>query len=144
MIRGNKAGFSLMEVMIAVAIIAIMAALLGPNLIKFLGRAKSSSTKSNIAALKNGLLDYNADIGHFPDKTEGGLLALIKRPKGDKFKTKWAGPYIDTESIPEDGWGQEFIYNRPPVKFKQFKQYELYSAGPNNDPDEVNDLYAGA
>lgn len=143
-IKKQSAGFSLMEIMIAVAIIGTMAVLIMPNLTKYLGRAKSSATITTLATLKGAMLEYNQDIGHFPTKAEGGINALIQMPKGDKFKQRWQGPYIDGIEIPEDGWNQPFRYNAPAVKYKQYKFYEIYSIGEKGDEDATTNLHAGA
>jgi general secretion pathway protein G len=145
-VRKQVSGFSIMEIMIAVAIIGIMGALVGPKLVSYLGRAKTSATISTLAGLKSAMLDYSSDMGHFPTKAEGGLNALMKLPKGDVAKKRWQGPYLDTKDgdLPLDGWSNEFVYASPPVKYKQFKNYEIYSLGENNDPDAKNDLFAGA
>jgi general secretion pathway protein G len=144
MIKGtNRAGFSIMEIMIVLGIIAMMGALIGPKLMSYLGRAKRSTTVTQLASLKNAMMEYNMDWGRYPTKADGGLNALVKMPKGDKFKQRWQ-PYLDATELPEDGWKNPFIYNAPPVKFKQYKFYEIYSAGEKQDPDAETDLHVGA
>ncbi|MDQ5890973.1 MAG: ral secretion pathway protein [Candidatus Dependentiae bacterium] len=139
--------FSLIEIMIAVAIMGIMFALVGPSALKYFGKAKTSLTKTNLSSVKSALLEYQNDIGHFPNKTEGalgGLGALVKMPKGDKMKERWNGPYVDGDELPQDGWKNDFHYATPPAKYKQYKNFELYSDGENNDSDVKNDLHVGA
>ena len=144
-IKRQVSGFSIMEIMIVVAIVGMMAVLIGPNLLKYMGRAKTSTTKSALAAIKSAMMDYYGDLGHFPTKAEGGVNALVKMPKGDVYKKRWQGPYIDGGEIPLDGWGKEFKFTAPPVKFKQFKHYEVYSTGEADDEENVpSDLVAGA
>ena len=146
MLKKQMPGFSIMEIMIAVAIIGIMGALIGPKLVGYLGKAKTSATISTLAALKGAMIEYNSDMGHFPTKAEGGMNALVKLPKGDVAKKRWQGPYLDTKDgdLPLDGWNNEFFYASPPAKYKQFKNYEIYSGGENNDTDAKNDLFVGA
>jgi len=140
--RTKAAAFSLVEILIAMAIIGTMFALMAPNVMKYLGSAKVTATKSNLQALKAALQDYYNDIGHFPTKAEGGLNALIKMPKGDVYKTRWNG-YIEGDVLPEDGWKNQFVYACPPVKLKQFKRYELYSLGENGDADAKIEYFVG-
>jgi len=143
--KKRSAAFSLIEILIAMAIIGTMFALMAPNAMKYFGRAKKTATISNLQALKQALQEYYNEIGHFPNKAEGNLNALVKMPKGEKFKTRWTGPYIDGDELPEDGWKQPFIYNAPPVKYKKYKFYELYSIGETGDEDAKNeDLAVGA
>jgi len=139
-------GFSLIEIMIGLAIIGTMAALVMPNLLKYIGRGKETATKSGLATVKAALIDYNNDIGHFPTKAEGGINALVKMPKGDRYKKYWNGPYVEGSDLPLDGWKNDFIYNSPPVKLKnEFKFYEVYSTGdPSSGDDEKITLYVGA
>ena len=146
MLKKQMPGFSIMEIMIAVAIIGIMGALVGPKLVGYLGKAKKSATISTLAALKGAMTEYNSDMGHFPTKAEGGINALVKQPKGELAKKRWPGAYLETKDgeLPFDGWNNEFIYASPPVKYKQFKSFEIYSGGESNDPDAENDLFVGA
>lgn len=138
------AGFSIMEVMLAVAIMGILAVMIGPSIVKKLGQVKENTTKSTMATLKSALQDYYTDIGHFPNKSEKGLDALVVRPKGKAAK-KWDGPYIEGESeIPTDAWGGEFEYNAPPARYKdKFKRYELISFGESGEEGGDEEVVMG-
>lgn len=143
--RVLQPGFSLMEIMIAIAIIGLMAVMVGPSLVKYLGRAKESKTVATLAALKQAMQDYQQDIGHFPTKSEGGLKALVQRPKAEKVRKKWDGPYLEGEDeVPEDAWNFEFEYNMPPTRHKgKYKYYEIISFGENNE-EGGKEFHAGA
>lgn len=125
-----RSGFTMIELMIVIAIIAALAALVGPALIKNLGKSKVTTTQANMTALKAALQDYYSDMGHFPTKSEKGLQALVERPRGPVGK-KWEGPYLEGKTeLPLDGWDADFEYNSPPVKFKQqYRYYEIISYG---------------
>lgn len=133
MIVVKKSGFSLIEILIVVVIMGTLAALVMPNIMKRFGKAQVQTTKVTLAGLKSALLEYNMDMGHFPDKREGGLEALVTKPdvKGNE---RWKGSYIS--EVPLDAWNNEFVYNKPPQQFKQYKHFEIYSLG--NTPEDEN------
>lgn len=128
-------GFSLIEIMIAVAIMAIMGSLIGPTLMKQLGRGKRAATDNALKVTQGNIKQYNIDTGSYPEKLED----LIKKPEN---VTGWDGPYGGNEDtgvveLPKDGWGQELQYKKnergatPP--------YQLYSQGdPNKEEDRIN------
>ncbi|MBQ6472643.1 MAG: type II secretion system major pseudopilin GspG [Victivallales bacterium] len=97
--------FTLIEIMIVVVIIAMLAALVGPNIIKSFDKAKVNSTKAQLVNLKNAVQQYYMDLSSYPDT----LQDLLTNPGNDK----WNGPYLEAKSVPKDGWGNDFIYNFP-------------------------------
>jgi len=97
--------FTLIEIMIVVVIIAMLAALVGPNIIKSFDKAKVNSTKAQLVNLKNAVQQYYMDLSSYPDS----LQDLITNPGNDK----WNGPYLESKTVPKDGWGNDFIYNFP-------------------------------
>ena len=135
----KQAGFSLIEIMIAVAIIGFLATTVGSRVMTYMEKARVSKTKSILVSLKQLVIEYATDIGHPPSKKEGGLEALVQKPSGEAG-ARWKEPYIS--EIPRDGWGHEFEYNCPPKIFtKKFKRFEIYSMGKKDEEDE--DLAAG-
>ncbi len=103
--RLRRHSFTLIEIMIVVVIIAMLAALVGPNIAKSFDKAKVSTTKSQAVNLKDAVQRYAMDISSYPNS----LQDLISNPGVDK----WDGPYIEAKSVPKDGWGNEFIYTVP-------------------------------
>lgn len=138
-------GFSLIEVMIAVAIIGIMAATVGPSIVNYLSKGRVSQTKTKLATIKMALQDYQTDVGHFPTKAEGNLQALVKSPKGEKVRKKWDGPYIEGGEVPEDAWGFDFEYNAPPARYKdKYRYFEVISYGETGEETGKDELHVGA
>lgn len=130
-------GFTLMEVLLAVVIIGVLAALIGPNIMKRIKQMNINATKATMASLQSAIREYKQEVGQFP-KT---LDDLIEKPSG-KAEKFWDGPYLDKPQIPIDSWKNEYEYNIPPVRFKDYKYYEIISFGDDGMESE-NDLHVG-
>jgi general secretion pathway protein G len=118
-----RAGFSLMEIMIAVMILGLVAALVGPKVFQMLDNAKKTSAASEIKTIKGQIALYKTNMGSYPQK----LKDLVDMPKNDeRAKKKWQGPYLD--KLPEDPWGAKYHYKVNAEGAK--KPYELLSYGP--------------
>ena len=121
----RQSGFSLIELLVAMAIIAILAVAIVPNLYKNVDKAKITRTKQDIRTLGTALASYRLDVNHFPT-TEQGLNALIQKSTVPPVPTGWDGPYLPNNKIPLDVWGQPYQYLSPG---KHNKSYDLYSYG---------------
>ena len=119
--RRHSRPFTLIEIMIVVVIIAMLAALVGPNIIKSFDKAKVNSTKAQLVNLKNAVQQFYMDLSAYPNS----LQDLIANPGNDK----WNGPYIEAKTIPVDGWGNEFQYAVPGADGMAF---DLFSYGADN------------
>ena len=127
MVAKKSAGFSLLEILIAVAIIGLMVATMGPKLMQFLSKGRKGAATSQLAQIKDGLVQYNMAVGRFPTTREG-LQALRENAKNNP---KWDGPYLSKD--PVDPWDQPYVYNSPPVTFKEYRRFEIYSYGDNGE-----------
>ncbi len=105
--RKLQQGFSFLEVMIVVAILAGLAAIVGPAIFQRLDSAKVDQTKIQIRSIENALELYYLDNGKYPD-TADGLSALIEQPSGS---SSWNGPYLKGGKVPTDSWKQSFQYS---------------------------------
>ena len=123
MVLHRRPGFTLTEILIAVAIIGLMVAVMGPRLMQRLAAGRKGAAQSQLTQIKDGLLSYNMDIGRFPTTREG-LTELLENTKNNP---QWNGPYLAKE--PVDPWGHPYIYNSPPEVFKQYKHFEIFSYG---------------
>ncbi len=101
----RRSHFTLIEIMIVVVIIAMLAALVGPNILGNLDKAKAKSTKAQLVNLKNAVQQYYMDVSSYPS----ALQDLITNPGNEK----WNGPYLEAKSLPKDGWDNDFIYSVP-------------------------------
>jgi general secretion pathway protein G len=107
--RHRKRGVTLLEVMIVLAIIALIAGLAGPRLIESFGRAKSRAAEIQLANVKSALQLFYIDEGRFPTEAEG-VMALVAAPSGVEG---WKGPYVENAEAVNDPWGRPFVYRAP-------------------------------
>jgi|SRR5271156_533693 len=120
-----REGFTLIEIMIAIAIVAILAVVVAPNLFKFLTTARKSTAQSTVQSMKNAITFYNAHTGQWPTR----LKDLVVKPTDEKIRKKWQGPYLEVEEIPDDPWGNSYQYKINPAGSTH--PYELFSYGPD-------------
>ncbi|MEO1014867.1 MAG: type II secretion system major pseudopilin GspG [Pseudomonadota bacterium] len=105
----NK-GFSLIELLVVLAIMAILASLVGPRLFNQVDKSKVSAARAQVRTLKTTLDALRLDIGRYPTSEEG-LQLLITPPVQPIAGGNWLGPYLD--SLPNDPWGNPYIYAPP-------------------------------
>lgn len=116
-----QSGFTLLEVMVVVAIIAIMAATVGTQLFGNVGKAQASKVKSDIQSISSQLKIYRLNNFNYPT-TDQGLEALVNKPSSDPEPQNWQ-KLLD--KMPKDPWGREYLYVSPGEK----GDYDLYSLG---------------
>lgn len=123
----SKKGFTLIEMMITITIIACMATIITPDLIKHLDRAENSATKMSMKGLTKALKLYCYHTGDYPTTVEG-LDALNEDPATLPATTPgWAGPYLTVPVTPTDAWGNDWVYTCPGVNNTNL--YDLQSYG---------------
>lgn len=103
--KTKEAGFTLVELLVVLVILALLAALVGPRVVGYMDRSKVKTAHVQIAAYQTALELYHLDMGRYPLTTEG-LMALGKTPLGAQG---WAGPYLDRPVAP-DPWGTPYDY----------------------------------
>ena len=121
---GGKAGFTLVELLVVMAIIALLAALVGPKLFPKLGKGKQSAAKAQIELIGQALDQLRLDVGRYPT-TQEGLSALMVNPGVDN----WEGPYLK-KALPPDPWGKPYQYACPGTH----GEYDLFSYGRDGNP----------
>ena len=127
-------GFTLIEIMIVMVIIAMLAALVGPRVMGALSSSKIKTTKIQIETLSSSVEAFQLDTGRFPTQEEG-LQVLVENPENSPIKN-WRGPYLKKNSIPADGWGNQFVYEIPS---KHKMPFDIYSSGADGKPDGEGD-----
>ncbi len=107
--RRSERGFTLVEMLVVITIIALIMALVGPRVLNYLTDAKIKTAKIQIASFENALDLYYLDANRYPSTSEG-LRALVERPGGTAV---WTGPYLKGNTVPNDPWGKPYVYRSP-------------------------------
>lgn len=107
--RSVSKGFTLIELLVVLVILGLLAGLVGPRVLSYLGGAKSDTARLQIAEFGAGLDLFYLEIGRYPT-TDEGLIALIQKPTD---LSNWNGPYLKKKMIPQDPWGNDYIYQSP-------------------------------
>lgn len=120
----DSQGFTLIELLVVLAILGLLAGLVGPQLIKHLGESKSKTAKLQIEEFSSSLDMYRLDVGKYP-ATDEGLNALVEAPGTAKV---WNGPYMKKKKIPMDPWNNPYHYASP----GQHGKFDVFSLGADN------------
>ncbi|MBI1371551.1 MAG: type II secretion system protein GspG [Phycisphaera sp.] len=128
-----RRGFTLIELMLVMVILAVLAAIVLPS---FTGRsqeARLTAAKADIANIETALEAFEIDNGRYPEAGEG-LAALIENPAS--LET-WKGPYLK-RGVPKDPWGNAYTYEQPGAH--NINGFDLYSAGPDGQAGSDDDV----
>ncbi len=106
--RWRSAGFTLIELLVVLAILTMLAGLVGPRVLSLLGGAKSKTAAVQIADIEKSLELFKLDVGRYPTTAEG-LDALVNRPG---TANGWNGPYLKG-GVPNDPWGKPYVFTSP-------------------------------
>lgn len=123
--RPRQNGFTLVELLVVLAILGLVAAVAAPQVLKYLAKAKTDTAKIDIKGIGVALDLFLLDTGHYPTEQEG-IAALVEKPRG----VEWHGPYLKSNRVPLDPWGRPYIYRYP----GQHGDYDLYTFGADNAP----------
>jgi len=123
-IRRSQKGFTLLELLVVLAILGLLAAIVGPQVLRYLGSSKSQAAQVQAKNIVAALNLYRLDTGRFPNENEG-LGALMKAPSGNSM---WNGPYLPDEKALTDPWGNSYHLRVP----GQHGEVDVYSFGSDN------------
>lgn len=114
-------GFTLVELLVVLGIIALLAAVVAPQVLRYLAEAKSDTGAAQLKNIESALELYYLDNGEYPTQ-EQGLAALVSAPANAK---SWRGPYLKKTAALNDPWGKQFLYKIP----GDHGGFDLYSYG---------------
>jgi len=132
----DQSGFTLVELLVVLVILVLLASIIGPRVIGYLGSSRTKTAQIQIESLVTALELYHVDMGRYPTGAEG-LDALVKT--ANKV-AGWNGPYITKGTVPLDPWGQPYHYESPGKK-GQFDLYTLGRDGKEGGSDEDADVW---
>src|SRR5215470_13562501 len=107
--RHGERGFTLVEILVVITIIGLIMGLVGPRVLNYLTESKAKAAKIQIESFSSALDLYFLDNGRYPSSSEG-LVALVQRPGS---VMSWNGPYLKGAVVPNDPWGNAYIYRSP-------------------------------
>jgi general secretion pathway protein G len=121
--RSGERGYTLVEILVVLAIIGLIVGLAGPRVIGQFSDSKVKTARIQINAFAAALDLYYLDTGGYPASGDG-LSALVRKPDG---ASTWNGPYLKSNAVPNDPWGRPYLYVSP----GQHGPYDLMSLGPD-------------
>lgn len=116
--RRRSRGFTLLELLVVLAILALLIAFVGPRVLDYLSGARSDAGRIQMRNIEASIDLYRLDVGQYPPN----LNALVEHPTGVE---KWNGPYMKKATGIVDPWGNQYGYRVP----GQHGDYDLYSFG---------------
>jgi general secretion pathway protein G len=128
----RRGGFTLIELMLVMVILAVLAAIVVPKFTKRSEQARVTAARADIASLELALDAYEIDMGSYPT-TEQGIGALVEQPSDNQ---DWHGPYI-RRGVPNDPWGNPYVYRCPG---EHNNDYDMYSLGPDQQEGSDDDI----
>ena len=112
--RSLQRGFTLIEILVVVSILAILGALIVPKIMDRPNEARVVAAKHDIGTVVAALKLYKLDNGRYPT-TDQGLQALVEKPTSEPVPANWkSGGYL--EKMPKDPWGHDYLYLTPGIK----------------------------
>ncbi len=133
--KKTEGGFTLLELLVVLAILGLLAAIVGPQVIKYLGSSRTQTAAVQVKNVASALELYRLDVGRYPTPQEG-LISLVKAPPS---VPAWNGPYLPDESALNDPWGKPYLMTVP-GKHRSVDVYTLGSDGVEGGTGEAKDV----
>jgi general secretion pathway protein G len=122
--RAECNGFTLLELLVVLAILGLLYAIVGPQVIRYLSSSKSQTAQVQVKNIDAAAKLLRLDVGRYPT-TQEGLNALVTQPQG---MTNWRGPYLPNAAALTDPWGQPYRYGAP----GKHGEIDIYTYGSDN------------
>jgi general secretion pathway protein G len=119
--KDGERGFTLVEILVVITIIALIMSLVGPRVLNYLTESKVKAAKIQMQSFSSALDLLYLDTGRYPSSAEG--LAVLVKPTS--AMAGWNGPYLKGGNVPNDPWGKPYLYRSPTERAK----YEIMSYG---------------
>ncbi len=133
--RKNQKGFTLVEIMIVLALVVMLGSYAGVKLIGMFNKGKQDIARTQIAGFGQALQAYYLSHSYYPTSTQG-LQALISRPSVGKVPENYPeGGYLGKKELPKDPWGNEYRY-----VCEDGQNFTIKSNGPDGQPDSQDDI----
>jgi general secretion pathway protein G len=120
----KDAGFTLLELLVVLAIMALLAAIVAPQVLRYLGSSRTQTARVQIQNVVGALELYRLDVGHYPTEADG-LKSLMVAPQ---TAPGWNGPYLQRQTALIDPWGNPYHYVVP----GKHGEVDVYSLGSDN------------
>ena len=133
--RDGEAGFTLIELLVVMVILVLLAGLVAPRVMGYLGGSRTKTAKVQIESLTTSLELFKLDVGRYPREGEG-LAVLVARPGN---VANWNGPYLQKDKVPADPWGNPYLY-RFPGRGGRFEVWSLGADGQEGGTGEDQDV----
>jgi general secretion pathway protein G len=130
----ERAGFTLIEIMVVIIILGLLATLIIPNITGYTEKAKREKARADIASLEGALELFKADSGFYPT-TEQGLDALVIKPSTGRIPAKWMEGGYFKKGVPLDPWGNRYVYFAPGRRGEGYEVVSLGADGQESDDD---------
>jgi len=129
----RRRGFTLMEILLVLAILVVLGSMVGVGYVKIQQNAMKNSARAQITLLEDAVKTYMIDVGSPPS----ALDYLIQPPPDLANPNKWAGPYLDKQNLPQDPWNQSYQYE---IVDPANGKFQIWSNGPDMQPGSADDI----
>ncbi|MBX3373686.1 MAG: type II secretion system major pseudopilin GspG [Phycisphaeraceae bacterium] len=138
-IRRTRRAFSLLELLIAIAIMLALAGVVVVNLLPARDQSKIDLSKVQVEQMVNAMRRFNLDLGRYPTEDEGLASLWSRQSLEDTETVKWRGPYLE-KPLPRDAWDNEWVY-RAPSTLVETAPFDIVSPGPDGEEGTEDDIH---
>ena len=132
------AGFTLMEMLVVLAIIGLIVGMVGPRILGTVDREAPKIALTQTKLLRGAIENFRLDTGRYPTSQEG-LGVLTTKPTESTAAARWRGPYTDGE-VPQDPWKNSYQYSVPGVNGQPFALYSFGADGKRGGEGDAADI----
>jgi len=129
-------GFTLTELLVVMVIIVLLAGVAVTYVPKRIEEARVAKTQAEIRTLESALRQFQIRMGDVPTQAES-LEALVTAPQGNRNVDKWNGPYLNPPVVPQDAWGNPYIYRAPGSHNTDFDLLSTGKDGREGTDDDI-------